>query len=129
MTENMSKVASERQGLQLLISSTLNDLDVFKKMLPLIESVMAQEAAEVQMKSTIEHERTTTAAVRQLRNDLRDEKMDHEDKVEAGGKELGRCMAGYTVIVIRDCTAVSLGYYLCVCFLYRCEKRRNWWLS
>ncbi len=53
-------------------------------MQPLLESVMAQEAAEVAMQQTIEHERTTTAAVRQLRNDLREEKLDHEEKVRAG---------------------------------------------
>ena len=81
VAENMAKVASERQGLQLLINNTLNELDVFKKIQPVIESVMAQEAAEVQMKKTIEHEKTTTAAVRQLRNDLRDEKIEHEEKV------------------------------------------------
>ncbi len=34
-----------------------------------------------QMERTIEHERTTTSAVKQLRNDLKDEKVDHEDKV------------------------------------------------
>ena len=33
------------------------------------------------MKETIERERTTTTAVKTLRNDLRDEKVDHEDKV------------------------------------------------
>ncbi|GAX76182.1 hypothetical protein CEUSTIGMA_g3626.t1 [Chlamydomonas eustigma] len=81
VAENMAKVASERQSLQLLISNTLNELDVFKKVQPMIESVMAQEAAEVQMKQTIEHERTTTAAVRQLRNDLKDEKIDHDEKI------------------------------------------------
>lgn len=85
VAENMAKVASERQGLQLLISNTLNELDVFKKIQPMVESVMAQESAEVQMKKTIEHERATTAAVRQLRNDLRDEKIDHEEKVGASG--------------------------------------------
>lgn len=74
-------MAAERQALQLLISNTLNELDVFRKVQPLVESVMAQEAAEVQMKETIEHERTTTATVRQLRNDLKDEKIDHEEKV------------------------------------------------
>lgn len=76
-----AQVAAERQALQLLISNTLNELDVFRKVQPLVESVMAQEAAEVQMKETIEHERTTTATVRQLRNDLKDEKIDHEEKV------------------------------------------------
>lgn len=81
VSENMAKVASERQSLQLLLSNTLSEIDVFKKIQPVIESVMAQEASEVQMKKTIEHERTTTAAVRQLRNDLRDEKIDHEEKV------------------------------------------------
>jgi hypothetical protein len=33
------------------------------------------------MEQTIEHERTTSAAVKQLRNDLKDEKLDHEEKV------------------------------------------------
>lgn len=50
-------------------------LQVFRKAQPLIESVMAMEAAEVQMKQTIEHERATTSMVKQLRNDLKDEKV------------------------------------------------------
>jgi hypothetical protein len=37
------------------------------------------------MEQTIEHERTTSAAVKQLRNDLKDEKLDHEEKVRQGG--------------------------------------------
>eukprot|EP00798_Chlamydomonas_sp_ICE-L_P028224 gene28224-31327_t len=78
--ENMAKVVSERQALQLLLANSLNELDVFKKVQPILESVMAQEAAEIQMKETIEHERTTTSAVKQLRNDVRDEKLDHEEK-------------------------------------------------
>lgn len=83
-------MAAERQALQLLISNTLNELDVFRKVQPLVESVMAQEAAEVQMKETIEHERTTTATVRQLRNDLKDEKIDHEEKVRRSWGEGGQ---------------------------------------
>ncbi len=81
VAENMAKVASERQSLQLLISNTLTELDGYRKVQPIVESVLAQEVAEVQMKQTIEHERTTTAAVRQLRNDLKDEKIDHEEKM------------------------------------------------
>jgi len=82
VAENMAKVAMERQSLQLLISRTLHELEVFSKAQPLIESVMAMEAAEVQMQRTIEHERATTATVKQLRNDLKDERIDHEEKMK-----------------------------------------------
>jgi IQ domain-containing protein G len=33
------------------------------------------------MKETIERERSTTAAVKQLRNEVRDERQEHEEKV------------------------------------------------
>lgn len=36
---------------------------------------------QVEMKETIDRERRITAAVRQLKNDLKDEKADHEEKV------------------------------------------------
>ncbi|GFH32748.1 uncharacterized protein HaLaN_32019, partial [Haematococcus lacustris] len=74
VAENMAKVAAERQALSLLLSNALNELEVFRKITPIIESVLAQEAAKVQMEQTIEHERTTSSAVKQLRNDLKDEK-------------------------------------------------------
>ena len=78
-------MASERQALQLLLSNCLNEIEVFGKVQPLVESVMAQQAAEQAMKETIEREKNTTAAVRQLRNDLREEKLDHEEKVRGRG--------------------------------------------
>mmetsp|Transcript_39712 Transcript_39712/g.88232 ORF Transcript_39712/g.88232 Transcript_39712/m.88232 type:complete len:409 (+) Transcript_39712:167-1393(+) len=81
VAENMSKVAAERQSLQLLLSTSLNELEGCRRLQPVVESVLAQEAAEVQMKETIEHERTTTSTVKTLRNDLRDEKVDHEEKM------------------------------------------------
>ncbi|KAL6760996.1 hypothetical protein V8C86DRAFT_2545284 [Haematococcus lacustris] len=81
VAENMAKVAAERQALSLLLSNALNELEVFRKITPIIESVLAQEAAKVQMEQTIEHERTTSSAVKQLRNDLKDEKSDHEEKM------------------------------------------------
>ncbi|KAJ9518749.1 hypothetical protein QJQ45_025996, partial [Haematococcus lacustris] len=80
VAENMAKVAAERQALSLLLSNALSELEVFRKITPIIESVLAQEAAKVQMEQTIEHERTTSSAVKQLRNDLKDEKSDHEEK-------------------------------------------------
>ncbi len=85
-----AQVASERQSLQLLLAGCLNEMEVFGKLQPLLESVMAQEAAEQAMEETIEREKNTTAAVRQLRNDLREEKLDHEEKVRTAG--LGRCL-------------------------------------
>lgn len=88
VAENMAKVAAERQALQLLISASLSDLEAKLKIQPILESVLAQEAAEVEMKETIEHERSTTAAVKQLRNDLKDEKADHEEKMRDKKKTL-----------------------------------------
>lgn len=38
---------------------------------------------QVDMKATIDRERRMTAAVRQLKNDLKDEKADHEEKVRS----------------------------------------------
>lgn len=89
VAENMAKVAAERQALQLLLSVTLSELESKQKIQPILESVIAQEAAEVEMKETIEHERSTTAAVKQLRNDLKDEKSDHEEKMRDKKKTLG----------------------------------------
>lgn len=82
VAENMSKVSAERQALQVLLSNALTELENFSKITPVIESVMAQETSDVQMKKTIDHERTTTAAVRQLKNDLKDERIDHEEKMK-----------------------------------------------
>eukprot|EP00955_Chlamydomonas_euryale_P046460 353435-Chlamydomonas_euryale.AAC.16 len=79
------KVAMERQSLQLLISRTLHELEVFSKAQPLIESVMAMEAAEVQMQRTIEHERATTATVKQLRNDLKVARYGDQEGASEGG--------------------------------------------
>lgn len=41
------QVALERQALQLLLSNCCNDVEMFHKVHPVVESVMAQEAAEV----------------------------------------------------------------------------------
>lgn len=48
---------------------------------PVLEAVLASESAKVSMEHTIEHERTTSSAVKQLRNDLKDERSDHDEKV------------------------------------------------
>lgn len=111
VAENMLKVASERQALALLLSNCLNELEVYSKAQPIIESVMAQEAADVQMKETIEHERLTTAAVRQLRTDLREEKVDHEEKVRVPGP----CHARHAAVK-RAVTPV-----LCACMPQACS--------
>jgi hypothetical protein len=40
-------------------------------------------SVQVEMKETIERERATTAAVKQLRNEVREERQEHEEKVGA----------------------------------------------
>ncbi|KAG2487554.1 hypothetical protein HYH03_013833 [Edaphochlamys debaryana] len=108
VAENMLKVASERQALQLLLSQCLNEIEVFGKVQPLLESVMAQEASEQAMKETIEREKNTTAAVRQLRNDLREEKLDHEEKVKE--KKKGLVVLKEQLKGLKMDTAVSTRY-------------------
>uniref|UniRef100_A0A6S8JR28 Dynein regulatory complex protein 9 n=1 Tax=Dunaliella tertiolecta TaxID=3047 RepID=A0A6S8JR28_DUNTE len=113
--ENMAKVATERQSLAMLMSSTLTELDVYQKVTPIVASVLAHEAAKKQMERTIEHERTTTSAVKQLRNDLKDEKIDHEDKMREKKKvveqlkhelkELHMATAVDTRFLKKDCYA------------------------
>ena len=56
VAENMAKVAMERQVLQLLLNNTLGEIDVFSKITPAIESVLAQEAAEVGRRTSPETE-------------------------------------------------------------------------
>ncbi|GIL95843.1 hypothetical protein Vretimale_1777 [Volvox reticuliferus] len=104
----MLKVASERQALQLLLSGCLNEIEVFGKLQPLLESVMAQEAAEQAMEETIEREKNTTAAVRQLRNDLREEKLDHEEKMKE--KKKGLVALKEQLKTLKMDTAVSTRY-------------------
>ncbi|KAG2449103.1 hypothetical protein HYH02_005851 [Chlamydomonas schloesseri] len=108
VAENMLKVASERQALQLLLSNCLNEIEVFGKVQPLVESVMAQQASEQAMKETIEREKNTTAAVRQLRNDLREEKLDHEEKMKE--KKKGLATLKEQLKALKMDTAVSTRY-------------------
>nr|A8HQ54.1 RecName: Full=Dynein regulatory complex protein 9; AltName: Full=Flagellar associated protein 122 [Chlamydomonas reinhardtii] len=103
-----NQVASERQALQLLLSNCLNEIEVFGKVQPLVESVMAQQAAEQAMKETIEREKNTTAAVRQLRNDLREEKLDHEEKMKE--KKKGLSTLKEQLKALKMDTAVSTRY-------------------
>ncbi|MEW5302600.1 MAG: hypothetical protein WDW36_005369 [Sanguina aurantia] len=108
VAENMLKVALERQALQLLLSKCCNDVEMSHKVQPVVESVMAQEAAEVAVRETIEHERATATAVRQLRNDLREEKIDHEGKMRDKKKTLS--LLKEEVKALKMQTAVTTRY-------------------
>jgi hypothetical protein len=74
---------------------------------PLLEVVLAEEAAAASRARMLEHERATTSAVKQLRNDLKDEKGDAEDKVCGQGRaEQGRAgypMGGPTTALLLPC--------------------------
>lgn len=88
VAENMAKVASERQTLQVLLASCLMQLERDRTIIPIVESVLASEKAEVEMRETVENERSTTAAVRQLKGELKDEKAAHEEAVREKKKLL-----------------------------------------
>jgi NAD-specific glutamate dehydrogenase len=47
VTENMAKVAAQREALQMLLSSTLDSLELQGTAAPVVEAVLAAEQAEV----------------------------------------------------------------------------------
>lgn len=59
MTENMAKVAAQREALQVLLSSTLDSLELHGTVEPVIEAVLSAEQAEV--RSAVPHSLTCPA--------------------------------------------------------------------
>jgi len=74
------------------------------------------------MERTIEHERTTTGAVKQLRNDLKDEKVDHEDKVGFGEQAVCRVLKRVERILSQGYKAGSSGCSKRCTLAFVCEK-------
>jgi IQ domain-containing protein G len=75
VAENIAKVARERQSLQQLLAQCLNELTVYGTFSTLTEMVTMEETREVEVAETIEREKQTTAAVRSLKQTIRDEKV------------------------------------------------------
>ncbi|GMH36705.1 hypothetical protein BSKO_04578 [Bryopsis sp. KO-2023] len=85
VAENMGKVSAIRQSLTSLLLQCLGEVESDGEVKAMVETVMAQEKTEAK---TIDRERRMTAAVRQLKNDLKDEKSDHEEKMREKRKAL-----------------------------------------
>eukprot|EP00877_Chromochloris_zofingiensis_P005335 jgi/Chrzof1/14802/Cz09g16210.t1 len=88
VTDNMAKVATERQALQSLLNSCLANLQERQCIQPIIDVVMTTEQAEIEMRETIEAERAATSAVKTLRAELRDEKVAHEEQMRERRQDL-----------------------------------------
>lgn len=86
-------MASERAALQALLSAVLGDVRSRGCAQPLVEAVLAADLGQQEMRHTIEAERAASAAVRQLKAELKEEKAEHEERVSALGLGLGssRC--------------------------------------
>mmetsp|Transcript_15738 Transcript_15738/g.44039 ORF Transcript_15738/g.44039 Transcript_15738/m.44039 type:complete len:414 (-) Transcript_15738:136-1377(-) len=88
VTENMAKVAAERAQLQVLLGKCLSELESAREMPSMLNMVSAEEQKEVDTKETIQREKETTAAVRNLRQVLQQEKEEHEQEMRERKKTM-----------------------------------------
>eukprot|EP00873_Tetraselmis_striata_P002480 jgi/Tetstr1/422744/TSEL_013541.t1 len=88
VTENMAKVAAERAQLQVLLSKCLNELEILREMPCVVNMVRGEDQKEVETKETIQREKETTAAVKQLRQVLQQEKEEHEEEMRVKKKTM-----------------------------------------
>ncbi|KAI8474137.1 MAG: hypothetical protein J3K34DRAFT_151162 [Monoraphidium minutum] len=85
VADNMAKISHQRAAVVGLLSATLKSLGSGggggggeASVLPMIEAVIAFDREEASARDLVEAERAAGAAVRQLRQDLRDERIAHE---------------------------------------------------
>jgi len=92
--DNMAKVATVRQQMQLMLSDCIAELGEVSYPVSLHNRVQADKEHEVEVKATIERERIATAEVKGLRQNLKsereefDEEMKNQRRIMAELKEL-----------------------------------------
>eukprot|EP00891_Asterochloris_glomerata_P008098 jgi/Astpho2/8098/Aster-03042 len=88
VSENMVKVAAERNTLQQLLQHCSHELEAQQQAPALAEFVVNQERRDVDIRDTIERERITSAAVKQLKATIREESAKHEEELRANKRSL-----------------------------------------
>ncbi|GBG88171.1 hypothetical protein CBR_g46659 [Chara braunii] len=89
VTDNMGKIAQERSNLQSLLLKTIHELEEEPGKFPsLIATINDEEERVRKFEQTIERERMLAAAVRALRQQIKDEKTAHDEEVIQRGKRL-----------------------------------------
>jgi len=109
VANNMAKVSAERQSLQSLMYKCVQDLEL-KRSTPSLKEVVETESQENEdMRERIYREKATSAAVKTLRTDLKEEKIDHEAIMRQKKKALGSLKEGLKDF--KEKTSVELRYY------------------
>ena len=91
-SQRTNQIAHQGATVAGLLSATLQSLDTADpppSILPLVEAVLLFEYEKADARSLVESERAATVAVRQLRQDLRDEKVAHDALVRGDAGERG----------------------------------------
>lgn len=78
VAENMAKVASERQALQILLGKSLEELSTARKIPCVAETVLVEQYRRKEIRDVVDREKTASRAVTNLRMELHDEKQEHE---------------------------------------------------
>lgn len=78
VAENMAKVASERQALQMLLGKSLEELSTAQKIPCVAETVLVEQYRRKEIRDVVDREKTASRAVTNLRMELHDEKEEHE---------------------------------------------------
>lgn len=82
ISDNLAKTAATREALRALLLRALDALLSGERTArPVLEAVLAAEAAEARMQRLVEAERAASALVRTLRANLADEQAQHEAQV------------------------------------------------
>ena len=104
MADNMNKVASVRQEVVALMGGCIQELRSERYPRSLRERVAEDQSREVHIRETIEREREASTAVRDLRQQLMQERESHEEGIISQGqilaelKELVKELSAATVI-------------------------------
>ena len=104
VADNMNKVASVRQEVVALMGGCIQELRAERYPRSLRERVAEDQSREVHIRETIEREREASAAVRDLRQQLMQERESHEEEIKSQGqilaelKELVKELSAATVI-------------------------------
>ena len=104
VADNMNKVASVRQEVVALMGGCIQELRAERYPRSLRERVAEDQSREVHIRETIEREREASAVVRDLRQQLMQERESHEEEIKSQGqilaelKELVEELSAATVI-------------------------------
>lgn len=109
VANNMAKVSGERQTVQSLMTQCINQLESNRATPYLKEIVETESKVNEDMKERIQKEKVTSAAVKTLRNELKDEKVEHETIMRQKKKALASLKEGLKDF--KEKTSVELKYY------------------